>query len=30
MSDVNDAMQRLKKGDVKFRFVIDVQSSLIE
>jgi D-arabinose 1-dehydrogenase-like Zn-dependent alcohol dehydrogenase len=30
MSYVNDAMKRVKKGDVKFRFVIDVQSSLFE
>lgn len=29
MQDVNKAMDRLAKGDVKFRFVIDVQKSLI-
>jgi D-arabinose 1-dehydrogenase-like Zn-dependent alcohol dehydrogenase len=26
---VNEAMDRLQKGDVKFRFVIDVQGSLL-
>lgn len=28
MKDVNSAMERLRKGDVKFRFVIDVQGTL--
>jgi D-arabinose 1-dehydrogenase-like Zn-dependent alcohol dehydrogenase len=26
---VNEAMKRMVKGDVKFRFVIDVQKSLL-
>ena len=29
IADVNKAMDRLAKGDVKFRFVIDVQASLL-
>jgi D-arabinose 1-dehydrogenase-like Zn-dependent alcohol dehydrogenase len=26
---VNEAMKRMEKGDVKFRFVIDINKSLI-
>lgn len=28
MADVNTAMERLTKGDVKYRFVIDIANSL--
>ena len=30
VKQVNEAMDRLEAGDVKFRFVIDIQKSLIQ